>query len=163
MHSIRTRPICRAHDTFSPAIALWQHFVAPNQRLAGRLPKSSFATEAAQGRNDDSVRPSQEGSDAEVDSTPLRKIEGILTRETNRVPHPPELRRFRPDSPQADAQISKRYKEVQKLLIEAYDAFDSSQDYKGVVVSPISTCAEVPDDRLPWHIPVYKNLTVEEK
>ncbi|KAF3033026.1 hypothetical protein E8E12_001812 [Didymella heteroderae] len=180
MHSIRPRPICRAYNTFSPSIALWQQFVAPNQQLAETPLKSSFATEAAQSHNDDKERPSHEGSVAGSDTIHNRRIEGFLVRRTNRAPGSdfvpnPELqssfrRLGRPRIPQGDAWASNKVnktdgKDVQQLLIAAYDAYDSSQDYEGVVVLPVSTkqVISIPDYRLPWNIRDYKHLTADEK
>lgn len=168
MHSIRPRPICRAHNTFSPSVALWQHFVAPNQHLSQRPLKSSFVTEAAQTRDDDNVDSNQEGAAAELDPTlsgqvrnpPLRKIR---IASPNFVLDPklhPNFRNRGKNTPQNDGQKDKKKltpyrgdkgQDAEKLLIRASDAYDSSQDYEGVVVQPIFS-PPIQEYRYPWVI-----------
>lgn len=187
MHSIRPRPICRAHNTFSPAIALWQHVVAPAQQLTGRPLKSSFATEAAQTDNDDSERPNPGDSNADTHAKSFRKSDGsvarsvktknTLVRTSNRTPdlnfelksEPGGLRRFaRFRDHQADGSASRKDdripgKDVEKLLKVAYDAYDASRDYEGAVVYPIPQKLHVRDYQLPWNIRQYKDLRPDQK
>ena len=82
MRSIRSRPICRAHNTFSPAIALWQHFVAPNQHLPQRPRQSSIATAAAPSRREDGVGSSSDHGEsaARPNRIPVREIDGHVVR-----------------------------------------------------------------------------------
>lgn len=77
MHSFRARPICRAQNSFSPSIALWQHFVAPNEYLLKGQLRSPFASEATQRPDDDSSDPGAEGEALDLGDTsnapPFRK------------------------------------------------------------------------------------------
>lgn len=174
MHSIRPRPICRARNAFSPAIALWQHFVAANQQLAGRLPGSSFATEAARTGNDGNERQSHKDLPADSNAIPIGQAEGALVRKSNRTPvrfvkRNPGGRQFgRFSDPPAKASTSKNHiksvsGDVEKLLKAAYDAYDASEDYQGVVVAPIDLEIGVHDYSLPWNIREYKDLRPDQK
>lgn len=154
MHSIRPRPICRAHNTFSPSVALWQHFVAPNQHLPQRQLKSSFTTEATRSREDENVDSNKENLAVELETasenTPLfRKLR------TNRggfLLNPklyPKYRNNDQQQPQVVGSERKPKQDAGKLLATAYKAYNLAQDYEGVVVQPVFS-APVKESRYPW-------------
>ena len=172
MHSIRPRPICRARNTFSPAIALWQHFVAPNQHLAGRPLKSSFATEAARTSNDENERPSHQDLSADDKSIAIRQPGGRSVKRSNRTPGSLQkrdagVRRFGriADPPirmmRHHNQAVSRHVEGQ--LKAAYDAYDASKDYEGVDIQALDLHVGVKDYELPWNTAEYKDLRPDEK
>ncbi|KAF1931868.1 uncharacterized protein M421DRAFT_417611 [Didymella exigua CBS 183.55] len=178
MHSIRARQICRAHNTFSPSLVLWQHFVAPNQHLARRLLKSSFATEPVQRRGGGSAGSIHEQPAADSDSTHLRDI--VLTRapvgtESEAVVNPQSYTISRhgrkPLSQDGGLRGEKdnrpyrrdRRQDVEKLLIESHNSCDESQDYEGVVVLPLHTQEHCTEHQLPWNIRDVENLAAEER
>lgn len=187
MHSIRPRPICRAHNAFSPAIALWQHVIAPAQQLTVRPLKSSFATEAAQTDNNDSERPNPGNSNTDAhakcvwksdDSVASSvKTENALVRKRYRTPalsfelnsEARGLRRFaRSRNHQIDRSARKKDdeklgKDVEKLLKAAYNAYNACTDYEGLAVDPIPQKLGVRDYRLPWNIRQYKDLRPDQK
>jgi|SRR5690242_17564272 len=160
MHSIRPRPICRARNTFSPSIALWQHFIAPSQRLLQRPSTSSLTTEAAQSCDDGRVSPNREeprvnrvrritSSDRwGPDNTKRSQPAGLHGKGQKRSANPG----FRGEVGQ----------DVSKLLAKAYEAYDLAQDYQGVVVQPVST-PRVKDDTYPWVIPDWRNMQSGEE
>lgn len=184
MHSIRPRPTCCAHSTSSPAIALCQHFVAPNLHLPYRPPKFLFATNATSSRSEDNVRASHAESAKESDPIHVRKVGGPSVRKikttysdfvVNPELHtkPPTIfRHRRKNLPRNDAWRDKTSKKphrgekgqnVNKLLNTAYKAYKSSQDYDGVVVLPASSPEDYVDHNVPWNIRGCKNVTVEEQ
>lgn len=52
---------------------------------------------------------------------------------------------------------------VDKLLKAAYDAYDASEDYQGVMVSAMDLQVDVQDHKLPWNIRAYKELRPDQK
>lgn len=173
MHSIRPRPICRAHNTFSPAIALWQHFVVPNQQLTRRPLKSSFATEAAQAGSDEAERPGHEDPPADYNAIPIGQGGGTLVRKSNRTPgsvvqRDPHVRRVgRFVDVRTRALTGEKPHNVlahaNKLLKTAYDAYDASEDYEGVAVLPMDLPVGVQDYQLPWAIQGHNDLSPSQK
>lgn len=177
MHSMRPRSICRAHNTFSPSITLWQHFVAPNQHL----PRTLFTTEAAQTRDSDDVGSSEKEPAAEFDFTLIRKtilpkapVRRIRTAHSNFEINPklhPNFRDKRDTIAQINGQKDKKdtrpYRgengqDVEKLLLRAYAAYDTSQDYEGVVVQPMRS-PPVQDSKYPWAIQNRGNIETGEE
>lgn len=156
MHSIRPRPTCRAHNTFSPSIALWQYFIAPNQHLLQWQLKSSFATEATRTRDDEAHNQFEENGavDLEHMSAPRRLITRVKTGkgnfELNRALYP-KLREI-DEQARGGRQSGKHPRAAEKLLLKAKEAYESAQDYQGVTVQPIHTKVPVKESKLPWFI-----------
>ena len=156
MHSIRSRPICRAHNTFSPSIALWQHFIAPNQHLLQWQLKSSFATEATRTRDGEGHNQFEEDGAVELEHVPAPRT--LITRvrtgkgnfELNRALYP-KLRKI-DEQIRSGRQPEKRQRAAEKLLLKAKEAYESAQDYQGVTVQPIHTKVPVKESKLPWFV-----------
>lgn len=162
MHSIRTRPICRAHNTFSPSIALWQHFIAPNQHLQWQL-KSSFATEATRARDDEVHNEFEENGAVELEQEHVSAPRTLVTKvktgkgsfELNRALYP-KLRNI-DERARSGRQPGKHTRAAEKLLLKAKEAYESAQDYQGVTVQPIHTKVPVKESKLPWFVSNWKN------
>ncbi|KAJ4992234.1 hypothetical protein SVAN01_02253 [Stagonosporopsis vannaccii] len=152
MHSIRPRPICRARNTFSPSIALWQHFIAPSQRVLQRPPTSSFTAEATQGRDDGGFSLRREESRADKPS----KIRWVDHKGSNRPRH------LRLQDDQRYTYRGEVGQDVLKLLAKTYEAYESEQDYKGVVVRPVSS-PRVKDSAYPWVVPDWQKIQSGEE
>lgn len=159
MHSIRPRPICRAYNTFSPSIALWQHFVAPSQHLPQRLLKSSFTSEATRSRDDENGIPGEDregDSAAKAEAAPVTAVIQKVRTGSGAFALNPELYPKYRNREKKVAQMPRKrhegtkHRDNQTLLAKAYDAFDSAKDYEGVVVEPIQTRATVAERELPW-------------
>ena len=156
MHSIRPRPICRAHNTFSPSIALWQHFIAPNQPLLQWQLKSSFATEATPTRDDKAHNQIGENRAVGLEHVPAPRT--LITRvktgkgnfELNRALYP-KLRDI-DEQARSGRQPEKRTRAAERLLLRAKEAYETAQDYQGVTVQPIHTKVPVKESKLPWFV-----------
>lgn len=168
MHSFRARPICRAQNSFSPSIALWQHFVAPNEYLLKGQLRSPFASEATQRPDDDSSDPGAEGEALDLGDTsnapPFRKYpagKGNWQVTAHQRKRPEELRTHMKGK-SGRAQFPGRHQETENLFKEAREAYDSAQDYEGTVVEPIRT-KKVEENKLPWVIKNWEHKTARER
>ncbi|KAF2631421.1 hypothetical protein BU25DRAFT_407073 [Macroventuria anomochaeta] len=157
MHSIRSRPICRAHNTFSPSIALWQHFVAPNQHFPQRQLKSSFTTEVTQSRDDENVNSNGEDLAAQLKAASERTavFKKVRTEKGNYSLNWKLYPKYRDNGEQKERTSlgkprGRRQQDAERLLIKAYNAYDAAQDYEGVVVQPIQTGVPVRESNFPW-------------
>jgi non-canonical poly(A) RNA polymerase PAPD5/7 len=162
MHSIRSRPICRAHNSFSPSVALWQHFIAPNQHLLQRQPRSSFTTEATKSHVDESPESSEGIGAVKLDNASTQdvpkplKIKRLKTDAGDFVPNRALFPRFREIDEQRQNKLKGQQlgprQNAEKLLALAKEAFESAEDYTGVTVQPIDSRVPVRESHLPWSI-----------
>jgi non-canonical poly(A) RNA polymerase PAPD5/7 len=128
MHAIRSRPVCRARNPFSPSAALWQHFVAP----APSLPQHAHAP----GRRTAALQAVRDAAAVDVDPAPASFRRVSLGHGGQKSQ--PTLRRGKAGHPPAGL-----------LLSEAQAAFRAEQDYVGVAVLPVSN-APARESQLPW-------------
>lgn len=164
MHSIRPRPRCRARNTFCLSDALWQHFVAPSQYLSQRPSKFLFTTEAAQGCDD--VHINSDAHDSSVGLTKIRYTEfGNAKSDDGRVKR--GLHRTGPEDGQSP-QINPGFRgnngqDTEKILSQAFKAYESAQDYEGVVVKPVAGKRLIKESRYPWVVPNAQNIRSAEE
>jgi non-canonical poly(A) RNA polymerase PAPD5/7 len=171
MQPTRTRLVCRAHNRFTPSIALWQHFVTPERpaRLHQRL--ASSATYAV-GNGVQTASPEPHGYD---ESSALDKLEaelmrnheprsnttGTTTTRFTRVRKPKSIKDTNWKPNKVEASIAKNkarladareasIAENQRLLSTAKAAFEQAQDYTGVVVMPMIKSQPPKESDLPW-------------
>ncbi|KAH6643647.1 hypothetical protein C7974DRAFT_2455 [Boeremia exigua] len=151
MHSIRPRPICRARNALSPANALWQHFVALDQHLPHRPPKSLFATEATQGHHGTAVKPGRESQVVRIVSgeSLYRKHTHAREHQQKHEVRTQEQERTRKGKPGHRGDSGQ---DQQKILSTAQAAYNSLLDYEGVVVRPVA-CRPWIESKLPWVAP----------
>jgi non-canonical poly(A) RNA polymerase PAPD5/7 len=180
MQPSHTRLICRAHNRFTPSIALWQHFVAPDYPTTHQQRHSSSATEPVQdgagtnrtGANGTPLNAQEasgvHNSEAEVETT---KDAGAEPKSTNTEPKDksaaPAWEVRRPTTvkgrwlPKVDSSIQKNlrvqdearkaaFAESGALLAVARAAFDDAKEYDGVVVKPMQNARPVKESELPW-------------
>jgi non-canonical poly(A) RNA polymerase PAPD5/7 len=166
MKPTHTRLTCRAHNRFSPSIALWQHFVGVDQPFLSQQRPSSNVASAVQHRaskdagNSDPqvatavVRPAEGG--APTIRKPVRGGLNIIKKYT---------RKGEWHTNKADASIAKNVRQQhatrqaesnasEKLLAVAREAYDAAEDYEGVVVEPMVHPTPVKEDNLPWSLPL---------
>ncbi|UPX09446.1 Polynucleotide adenylyltransferase [Ascochyta rabiei] len=155
MHAIRPRPTCRAHNNFSPSIALWQHFIAPNERLQPWQLKSPFATEAPRSHDDGVLVP-----DRGVGASELKDASGSILikrfktdrgnwRSRDLSPKPGELGEQK-QGVSRRGHIPGTRQDAEKLLIYAKEAYEKASDYQGVTVQPIRPHGLFKESHLPW-------------
>lgn len=171
MHSIRSRPICRAHNTFSPSVALWQHFVAPNQHFPQRQLKSAFATEAAQSRDDETANSNEDSPNAELADAPPKTLvlKKVRTEKGNYEINKALYPKYR-NKGQLPKQMSLGSKEpltraqnAEMLFKKAQEAYDSAQDYEGVTVLPVEHGRPIKESTLPWVPSNWKQIKSAEE
>jgi non-canonical poly(A) RNA polymerase PAPD5/7 len=174
MQPSHTRLICRAHNRFTPSIALWQHFVVPNRPATHQQRHVSSASGAAQDGadtnstnvngtplnvQDASGRPQ---SEAEVKKPKARSAE---PEHANAEPRLRIIKKntdkgvFHPYKTDASIQKNKQLREdardtalaeSDRLLSIARAAYDDAKEYTGVVVKPIVNATPVKESALPW-------------
>lgn len=177
MRPTRSRLVCRAHNRFTPSIALWQHFVTPERpsRTSQRL--ASSATDAVE-NGVQTVSPETAGyhepsgldeleaelkRDHELRSNTTGIITTRLTPTTRftRVRKPKSIKETNWKPNKVDASIAKNKARMmdareasvaanERLLSTAKAAFEKAQDYEGVVVMPMTTSQPVKESALPW-------------
>lgn len=157
MQQSRTRLVCRADNRFTPAIALWEHFVGPHlpnlrrHRYQHRF--SSTATEPTQhGTEQDGATTGDVGAKEvaeESGTVPALKVRRMTTVKGQWLPS------------KVDASIAKNkmllyasrevsLTEPEKLLAVARAAFEESKEYEGVVVKPMVSTTPIKESALPW-------------
>lgn len=147
MHSVRPRPICRARNTFSPSIALWQHFIAPGQHATQR--PSLFATKAAESHDDRDVDTGRLTSRARAPKQ-IRWMQNSKRRRTAWVE-----RSGLKDINDGTAERAlpglggETGSDLDMLLKKTYESFDTGEAYEGVVVKPIYS-PPVDERTYPW-------------
>jgi non-canonical poly(A) RNA polymerase PAPD5/7 len=163
MQPSRNRLTCRAHNRFTPSIALWQHFVAPCRPLLHQERFSSTTTELADdGVHSDTARvsPRKVGGLGrfEADSG-LKDQPAVYTR-----PYPLRIRKPKASGAwhtKVEASIASNKKSQvvarqtsldapAKLLSQTRAAFEASNDYEGVVVKPMISPILLKENNLPW-------------
>ena len=158
MHSIRPRPICRAHNTFSPSVALWQYFVAPNGRPSQRQLSSAIAIKTPHSRDDETANANDDSlaSDVTPASEKTLVFKKVRTEkgnyEINKALYPKYGAKSglsRQKSKGAGARIKQAH-DAEALLRKAYEAYDSAQDYEGVNVLPIEHGRPIKESTFPW-------------
>ncbi|KAF2853665.1 hypothetical protein T440DRAFT_443296 [Plenodomus tracheiphilus IPT5] len=165
MQSSRTRLTCRAHNRFTPSVALWQHFIAPGpqQRLSSTAPQTprQEATSSPQ-----HVAP-HEASQAVGNVADLGAVQHHPKPEKQQGQYP--IRRLLTSKgvfleDKRAASILKNQKALRQtrqaslngpedLLAVSKAAFDASEDYKGVAVAPMVNPNPVKESDLPWCLP----------
>tara|TARA_R110002003_G_scaffold104_42_gene8574 strand:+ start:12964 stop:13515 length:552 start_codon:yes stop_codon:yes gene_type:complete len=151
------RLICHAPNRFVPSIALWQHFLGPDQHIQYQQRFSSTATEAAQdgASSENGTVPPQETSalpqlQAEIGQAPSElKIRRLMTARGNWHPSKKEASIAEKNRQQVAAHTD-GLSASQQLLAAATAAFDAAEDYVGVVVQPIPPSVSVGEEHLPW-------------
>ncbi|KAF2134874.1 hypothetical protein P153DRAFT_329689 [Dothidotthia symphoricarpi CBS 119687] len=163
MQPLRNRLICRAHNRFSPSIALWQHFVAPSRPLLLQQRLSSSTTEATQdnGTQDvggigsqEAIKINKSGAESggegqqegRIDKQPQLKIKKKKTQKGKWFPTPVEASIAK----NIQKSIDKGPAEHREMLATARAAFNQAEDYEGVVVKPIFHPKPVWEKALPW-------------
>ncbi|USP75110.1 Terminal nucleotidyltransferase 4A [Curvularia clavata] len=153
----RTRLVCRAHNRFTPATALWEHFVGPHlPNLRLRLHQhrfSSTATEPAHhGADADNAATGEVGAKGvqqEPGTKPALNIRRMTTAKGHWLPH------------KVDASIAKNKMQLyasrevsltgpEKLLAVARAAFEDSKEYEGLAVKPMVSTKPIKESALPW-------------
>lgn len=160
MQPLRTRLICRADNRFTPSIALWQHFIAPNQSFLHQLRLSSSAAKAAyDGADKDGSLPNVQ------QSSEFEHSEADIARERGRVPSY-TIRKLETSKGtwrrnKVDASIAKNVQEQydrrlvsltepERLLASARAAFEVAEDYEGLVVEPMVHPKPIKESQMPW-------------
>ncbi|EMD66692.1 hypothetical protein COCSADRAFT_84996 [Bipolaris sorokiniana ND90Pr] len=163
MQHSRAHLICRAHNRFTPTIALWEHFVGPH--LPQRF--SSTATAPAQHVLDNGptttevVANVQEDNGAQQSETEAQQT--IEKPSAGSAPHVRKMTtvkgRWLPEKAQVSIAKNKVAKHTrqeesltgpEKLLATAREAFAQSKEYKGVVVQPMVSTIAIKESSLPW-------------
>ncbi|KAH9861870.1 hypothetical protein J1614_011623, partial [Plenodomus biglobosus] len=169
MQPSRTRLTCRAHNRFTPSIALWQHFIAPSQQLR----RSSSAPAATQ---DDAGSSPQPPNSDESSQAGLGQLEAALgctvppKKGKQKDESRPLVRRVTTPIPtrQGAWQVNKRMASIvknsralwerrheslkgpERLLARARRAANASEDYEGIIVAPMVDPKPVKESSLPW-------------
>lgn len=165
MKPSHTRLTCRAHNRFSPSIALWQHFVTRDRPFLTQLRPSSTVAEASQhsashhvadaeSQAADDIVPPADGGDSLI-----RKHFSIRRTETDRgawhaspldasVARNREKRRIQFDHQKHSANSPTG------ALATARESFDAEKDYKGIVVQPVVHATPVKESEFPWSLPL---------
>jgi non-canonical poly(A) RNA polymerase PAPD5/7 len=151
----RTRLTCRAHNRYSPSIALWEHFFGTtnrplpcHQRLASTIAEIT-----------------QDGTEGDAQFEP----DNALEEHDQHIAPAPQIRRmttvkgtWRPSK--VDASIARNLQyvyatrqssmnDVEELLAAARAAFQDGRDYEGAVVQSIQHPTPVKESALPWSLP----------
>jgi non-canonical poly(A) RNA polymerase PAPD5/7 len=141
MQPSRTRLICRAHNRFTPSIALWQHFVGPSR------PPPQQQQQQQQRQSSSAAEPVQHGANNNTSTTSLirRPTTAKGTFYANKV-----------DASKAKNRAKTHYNrqatltQADKLLAATRAAFDAAEDYTGVVVQSKVPEQSVKESALPW-------------
>ncbi|KAG9190404.1 non-canonical poly(A) RNA polymerase PAPD5/7 [Alternaria panax] len=163
------RLICRAHNSFSPSIALWQHFVQAHPFNPRDRRQLSTATQAAQ--DDAAIESKHVGPDSPTPSEarPVQKSQletEDAAKNTAAKRSKMKMRKVKttkgkwlPSKAAASTTKNKKLKgaipeallkQRTELLDTARSAFNRSQSYKGVVVKPMVSEAAIKESELPW-------------
>jgi non-canonical poly(A) RNA polymerase PAPD5/7 len=176
MRSLHSRPVCRAHNTFSPSVALWQHFIIPNQHLLQRRFLSSSTTKRSS--IDGSLEPTEtrgtNGSDlaSPVETPPKVRLirTGVgkfLVNHSLFSKYRKNPKRKQTELPEArqppGARQPETPPEAEKLWALVRQAYNSAEDYKGVSVQPMRTHVQVSESKLPWTVKNQKSLSGEDR
>jgi len=167
MKPSHTRLTCRAHNRFSPSIVLWQHFVGIDRPFLHHHRLSSTATATAtEPAQDDASR--EDGVPSAQDASGLSEVEAEVAHEEGARPNTPKLvvkkmktKKGTWHESTVQASIAKNVQNKidtrttsltasEKLLATARAAFDSAQDYAGVVVQPMVSPIPCRESSLPW-------------
>jgi non-canonical poly(A) RNA polymerase PAPD5/7 len=151
----RTRLTCRAHNRFSPSIALWEHFSGSTYRSLP--PTQRLASTAAEGPRDGTNR-----------DTRLKAEDAPKGNSQNDAPAP-LIRRmttlkgtWHPSKVEASIARNLQYvyatrqssmNKVEELLATARSAFQDGRDYDGAVVQSMQHPTLVRESALPWSLP----------
>jgi non-canonical poly(A) RNA polymerase PAPD5/7 len=157
MKPSRTRLTCRAHNRFSPAIVLWQHFVGPGRPLLShqRLFSTTETTHGGANENAQFEEENAPKEDGEHDHS-TTKIRRMTTDRGTWHPSKVEASIAR-NLQYVYATRQSSMNKPEKLLATARAAYEDGKGYDGVVVQPIQHPTPVRESALPW------NLTEEER
>lgn len=163
MQPSRTRLICRAHNRFSPSIALWQYFVARNRPLRLQQRLSSSAAEALQkneggGAESSGSHELTETGHSEAEPGKNDQPEGVTGTQSRLRLRKKNTNKGDWYSTPLEASKAKNrnnsYKATEtahkKLLAAARTAFHKFEGYKGVVVNPLVSPKPIWESDLPW-------------
>lgn len=140
MHSIRPRPICRARNSFSPSVAVWQQFIAWTQFPPQCTPRCAFTTRPTEHRDHEDAVSSEQNTAGGIRRVPRKRVSGTKSGSlTTRYITLKEV------GPQAQMR-----RDVEKLLAQAYEAYKLAKDYEGVVIKPLSHISA--EFRYPWTV-----------
>ena len=147
MQPLRTRLTCRAHNRFTPSIALWQHFVVPNRPNFHKQRHASSAAEAVyeSGLGHGNLPDSPGASRPEhVESATTATAQGNEQQEL-KIRRLTTVKGTRPKKISQDPPS-----DVDKLLAATKAAFKQAKDYEGVVVKPMVNPQPIKESQLPW-------------
>ncbi|KAJ4364294.1 hypothetical protein N0V95_000806 [Ascochyta clinopodiicola] len=168
MHAIRPRPTCRAHNNFSPSVALWQHFIAPNERLLPRQLKSSFAIETTQSHDEGASVADGAARAPELEDAPgpilikRNKTTKGNWRDRNSLPKAGELSKQKQSTSRKGHHSATR-QDAAKLLTYAQNAYNKASDYEGVTVQPIQPHGFSKESQLPWVLSDRSTKSAEDR
>jgi non-canonical poly(A) RNA polymerase PAPD5/7 len=171
MKPTHTRLTCRAHNRFSPSIALWQYFVGPDRPFLSQQRHSLNVPRAVQtgASKDNDQLQSPASADLPRSDAQVEKDSG--TPDSGKVVKPQlKIRRKRTGKGiwhenKVDASIAKNIKThhvirqatMDALLAEARVAFKASEDYIGRAVEPKMHPTYVKESQLPWTLSASKS------
>jgi non-canonical poly(A) RNA polymerase PAPD5/7 len=133
----QSRLPCRAHNHFSPAIVLWQYFVAPTRPLYPARRQSSTAPESAHNSS-----PPQDATTHAQDAVVNHAVESPISRKTSSSRKTSHRISAADTTPVAV--------DPQAWRGRATAAQRSSDDYEGVAVQPVRGTYFVRDGAQPW-------------
>ncbi|KAH4819838.1 hypothetical protein HBH61_030380 [Parastagonospora nodorum] len=159
------RLTCRAHNRFSPSIALWHHFVGRDRPFLTQQRPSSTVAETSQHSTSDHVGDTEsQATDGIVppanrrDST-VRKTFSIRRLETEKGawhanPIDASVARNREKKRIQSVLQKHRADSPMGALATAKESFGADKDYKGIVVQPVVHPTPVKESEFPWSLPL---------
>jgi non-canonical poly(A) RNA polymerase PAPD5/7 len=155
MKPTHTRLTCRAHNRFSPSIALWEHFFGSTHRS---LPSHQrAASTAAESTRDGANRDAQWKADNAPKGNNQNGAPVPLIRRMTTVKgtwHPTKVEASIARNLQyVYATRQSSMNEVEELLAAARAAFLDGRDYEGAVVQSMQHPTPVRESALPWSLP----------
>lgn len=164
MQPSRTRLTCRAHNRFTPSIALWQHFVAPWRPFFHQERLSSTASKPAED-GPDSETPRVSSPEASglglsgAISGSKRRPAALIRSHPLRVRKPKVRGDWHTSKVDASTASNQRSQAAAReasldapglLLVQTRAAIEASNDYEGVVVKPMASPKSYREANLPW-------------
>jgi non-canonical poly(A) RNA polymerase PAPD5/7 len=151
----RTRLTCRAHNRFSPSIALWEHFFGSTYRPSPSPRR--LASTAAESTRDEPNRDAQLKADNAQRGNSQNDAPAPLIRRMTTLKgtwHPSKVEASIARNLQyVYATRQSSMNEVEELLATARSAFQDGRDYDGAVVQSMQHPTLVRESALPWSLP----------
>lgn len=171
MKPVHARLTCRAHNRFSPSIALWQYFVGPERPLLSQRRYSSNVAEAVQkcaskdaNQSDspasDGIALQEAQLDGETGPGVIRKLAQPQVRIRKKSTAKGTWHADKVDASiarnirnkHATRQASKNAPD--RLLAIAKAAFEASEDYIGETMDAMEHPEPIKESQLPWCLPM---------